>query len=197
MRLFTILSIIGLLLCTGYATYFIIPEYKMLQHRYQYVYDELRRVSRESEQDQDYYQRALSVYSHQIDALCNDVKPATILKDVYVTAYAPMDNQSGICADETPTTTSTMVHPGWGYVAVNPDLIPYGTVLYIPGYGTAIAADTGYAVRTYNGIQIDVYMDTYDQAIQWGTQTLDVIVLDTLKKEDWVGLKLIKEEANE
>lgn len=147
--------------------------------------------------DLDLLQRQHYKLSMQLHGLRDSIKPATILEDVYVTAYAPMDNQSGMCADETPTTTSTGVHPGWGYVAVNPDLIPYGTVLYIPDYGTAIAVDTGYAVRNYNGIQIDVYMDTYDQAIQWGARLRDVIVIDTLKKEEWVGLRLIKEEANE
>lgn len=110
-----------------------------------------------------------------------------------VTAYAPYDNQSGICADENPSVTSTGTTPGWGTIAVDPDVIPYGTLLYVPGYGIGIASDTGAALRLYPGVAIDVYMDTYDEAMQWGSQTLDIIVLDTIKKEEWVGLKFVKE----
>ena len=111
-----------------------------------------------------------------------------------VTAYAPYDNQSGICADENPSVTSTGTTPGWGTIAVDPDVIPYGTLLYVPGYGIGIASDTGAALRLYKAVAIDVYMDTYDEAMQWGSQTLDIIVLDTIKKEEWVGLKFVKEE---
>lgn len=111
-----------------------------------------------------------------------------------VTAYSPYDNQSGISADENPSVTSTGTTPGWGTIAVDPAVIPYGTLLYVPGYGIGIASDTGAALRLYEGVAIDVYMDTYDEAIQWGSQTLDIIVLDTIKKEEWVGLKFVKEE---
>ena len=92
-----------------------------------------------------------------------------------VTAYAPYDNKSGICNDGNPNKTATGTKPDWGTIAVNPNKFPYGTKFYIPGYGHGIAEDTGGAMRR-NSNKIDVYMDTYEEAIAWGKQELDVIV---------------------
>ena len=94
-----------------------------------------------------------------------------------VTAYAPFDNKSGTCNDGDPTKTSTGTYPGWGTVAVNPEVFPYGTRFYIPGYGEGVALDTGGAMRQ-NPNKIDLYHDTYEQAISWGKQDLEVIVYD-------------------
>ena len=96
---------------------------------------------------------------------------------VKVTAYAPLDNRSGICADETPRTTATMKLPSRGMVAVNPNRIPYGTKVYVPGYGYAKAEDTGGAVCSYDGIQIEVLMDTYEEAMNWGVRYMEVKIL--------------------
>ena len=93
-----------------------------------------------------------------------------------VTAYAPLDNKSGICADEKPNITSTGVTPSRDICSVNPTRIPYGTKIYIPGYGDVIAGDTGGSIREYDGYAIDVYMENYDDAINWGVQHLEIIV---------------------
>ncbi|MGN1101009.1 MAG: 3D domain-containing protein [Huintestinicola sp.] len=68
-----------------------------------------------------------------------------------------------------------------GYVAVDPDVIPYGTELYIVAedgevYGYAIAADTGYSVRKGH-IIVDLFMNEYDDCIQWGNKPVYVYVL--------------------
>lgn len=84
-----------------------------------------------------------------------------------VTAYAPFDNVSGICSDGNPSSTSTGTYPSWGTVAVNPKIIPYGSILYIEGYGWGRAEDTGSAIRTRTDL-IDVYFDTHKAACSWG-----------------------------
>lgn len=68
-----------------------------------------------------------------------------------------------------------------GYVAVDPDIIPYGSELYIVAedgevYGYAIAADTGSSVRKGH-IIVDLFMNEYDDCIQWGNKPVYVYVL--------------------
>jgi len=96
---------------------------------------------------------------------------------VTATAYAPLDNRSGICADENPNVTAVGVKPVVGVIAVNPDLIPYYSKIIIIGDGWIIegqALDTGGKMRQ-EVYWIDVYMDSYDEAINFGRQ--QVIVL--------------------
>lgn len=62
-----------------------------------------------------------------------------------------------------------------GVVAVDRSLIPFGTKLYIEGYGMAIAADTGGAIK---GNKIDVFMNSYNDAINWGVRNVNVYFLD-------------------
>lgn len=69
-----------------------------------------------------------------------------------------------------------------GYVAVNPDIIPYGSKLYIVAddgevYGYAIAADTGGSVGR-NDILVDLFMWSYDECIQWGAKDVTIYVLE-------------------
>lgn len=62
-----------------------------------------------------------------------------------------------------------------GSVAVDPDFIPLGTKLWIPGYGIGIAADIGTAVI---GNIVDLCMDTYEESLDWGRQDIDIYVLE-------------------
>ncbi len=61
-----------------------------------------------------------------------------------------------------------------GVVAVDPSVIPLGTKLYIEGYGYAVAEDTGGAIK---GNRIDLCFATYNEAVQFGRQTVTVKVL--------------------
>lgn len=63
---------------------------------------------------------------------------------------------------------------GFSTVAVDPRVIPFGTRIFIQGYGFAIAADTGTAIK---GNRIDVYFNTYDEACDWGAKYVNVYVL--------------------
>ncbi|WP_298705222.1 3D domain-containing protein [uncultured Veillonella sp.] len=82
-------------------------------------------------------------------------------------AYLPTDGDGrGI--------TATGMVARRGVVAVDPDVIPLGTRLYIPGYGMAIAADTGGAI---SGHRIDLLMDSYSEAMEFGRQSIEVYVL--------------------
>jgi uncharacterized protein YabE (DUF348 family)/3D (Asp-Asp-Asp) domain-containing protein len=66
---------------------------------------------------------------------------------VYATWYSPASSGSGRApGDPYYGITSTGVPVTKGVVAVDPSVIPYGTRMYIPGYGFGVAADTGGAI---------------------------------------------------
>lgn len=67
----------------------------------------------------------------------------------------------------TGNTTATGTMPKLGTIAVNPKQIPYGTLLYVEGYGFGVAEDTG-GFRHTGRKQIDLFMDTEDECWEWG-----------------------------
>jgi peptidoglycan DL-endopeptidase CwlO len=62
---------------------------------------------------------------------------------------------------------------GWGTVAVDTRVFPFGTKMYIPGYGDGVAADRGSAII---GRIIDIWFPTCAQARAWGRKTLTITV---------------------
>ena len=56
---------------------------------------------------------------------------------------------------------------GISTISVDPSVIPLGSLVYVDGYGKAIAADTGGAIQ---GNIIDVYVNSNNDAINWGRQ---------------------------
>ena len=71
--------------------------------------------------------------------------------------------------------TSVGLWPKRGIVAVDPRVIPYYTKLYIPGYGMALAADTGGAII---GNRIDLFMDSLHECFQWGRRDVEIYILE-------------------
>jgi len=71
--------------------------------------------------------------------------------------------------------TATGTWPSRGTVAVDPNVIPLGSVLYVEGYGPAVAADTGGDIK---GQRVDLYMDTEHECWQWGRRKVEVRVLE-------------------
>ncbi len=86
---------------------------------------------------------------------------------VVATAYSPGD--PGVS-----TRTATGARATRGIIAVDPSVIPLGTRVYVPGYGNAIAADTGGAIK---GDKIDVCFDTRAEALAWGRRTVTITIL--------------------
>jgi uncharacterized protein YabE (DUF348 family) len=67
-----------------------------------------------------------------------------------------------------------------GVIAVDPELIPLGTKVYVegvgdvPDYGYAIAADTGGLIK---GSIIDIYLENQDLVDNWGRKMVKVYIL--------------------
>jgi len=82
----------------------------------------------------------------------------------------PGDPQYGI------TYSGLRVRPG--IVAVDPRVIPLGTWLYVEGYGEALAADIGGAIK---GNRIDLYFESPSDVRRYGKKPVKVYVLDKPK----------------
>ena len=86
---------------------------------------------------------------------------------VDATAYSSQDPGCG-------GTTATGVAVRKGIVAVDPNTIPLGTDIYIPGYGKAVAADIGGSIR---GNIIDIAFDSRAEALQFGRKYLVIYTM--------------------
>ncbi|WP_285006120.1 3D domain-containing protein [Lactococcus formosensis] len=87
---------------------------------------------------------------------------------VSATAYSS-DNGLGFI-----TATGINLHQNPMCIAVDPSVIPLGKMVEVPGYGIAIAGDTGGAIK---GNIIDVHLPTTAQAQAWGRKTIQINIL--------------------
>jgi 3D (Asp-Asp-Asp) domain-containing protein len=70
--------------------------------------------------------------------------------------------------------TASGLKAAYGVVAVDSRFIRLKTPLYIEGYGFAIAADRGGAIK---GSKIDLCYDTYEEAVRFGRKNVKVYIL--------------------
>ncbi|MDA1475855.1 LysM peptidoglycan-binding and 3D domain-containing protein [Bacillus changyiensis] len=95
-------------------------------------------------------------------------------KEITVTATAYSANDGGI-SGITKTGIDLNRNQHAKVIAVDPSVIPLGSKVYVEGYGEAIAADTGSAIR---GNKIDVFIANKGDALNWGVKTVKVKILD-------------------
>lgn len=62
-----------------------------------------------------------------------------------------------------------------GIVAVDPRVIPLGTKLYIPGYGEALAADTGGWIK---GSRIDLCFESLGECFRFGRRKIKIYLVE-------------------
>jgi 3D (Asp-Asp-Asp) domain-containing protein len=55
-----------------------------------------------------------------------------------------------------------------GSIAADTSIFPFGTIMYVPGYGYGVVEDRGGDIKGYH---IDLYRSTHDHALEWGRQT--------------------------
>ena len=77
------------------------------------------------------------------------------------------------CSGITATGINLNKNPNAKVVSVDPRQIPLGSKVYVPGYGMAIAGDTGGAIKKN---KIDLHMPTKKKALQWGVRTVKINV---------------------
>ncbi|MCG0277347.1 MAG: ubiquitin-like domain-containing protein [Thermanaeromonas sp.] len=71
--------------------------------------------------------------------------------------------------------TATGTVPRLGTVAVDPQVIPLGSRLYIEGYGFGRAEDVGSSIR---GERIDVFFESLEATRRWGVRRVKVYILE-------------------
>lgn len=88
------------------------------------------------------------------------------MMSMQATAYAPNVGGTGF--------TYSGNYAGKGHAAVDPAVIPIGSILFVEGYGYCIADDIG---RSVKGNIIDVGVDTIEQAYNWGSKQVKVYLV--------------------
>lgn len=85
--------------------------------------------------------------------------------EMVATAYTYSGDEEDLTFMELPVDT--------GIIAVDPNVIPLGSLVWVEGYGYAIAADTGN--REYiGGNRIDIFLPSKEKAEQWGVKRVRV-----------------------
>ncbi|WP_318246957.1 ubiquitin-like domain-containing protein [Halobacillus litoralis] len=79
------------------------------------------------------------------------------------------------CSGITATGIDLNANPDKKVVAVDPSVIPLGSRVWVEGYGTAVAGDTGGAI---NGKRIDLHVPSKSEAYSFGSKTVKVKILD-------------------
>ncbi|RNF39160.1 LysM peptidoglycan-binding domain-containing protein [Planococcus salinus] len=79
------------------------------------------------------------------------------------------------CSGITRTGIDLRSNPNQKVIAVDPNVIPLGSKVWVEGYGTAIAGDTGGAIK---GNKIDVFIPSQQAALNWGRKNIKIKVLN-------------------
>ncbi|MCM3116274.1 3D domain-containing protein [Neobacillus sp. MER 74] len=95
-------------------------------------------------------------------------------KEITVKATAYTASCEG-CSGITKTGINIKDNPDEKVIAVDPSVIPLGSKVYVEGFGEAIAADTGSAIK---GNRIDVFIPSEQDAIDFGVKKLKVTILN-------------------
>jgi 3D (Asp-Asp-Asp) domain-containing protein len=64
----------------------------------------------------------------------------------------------------------------WGTIAADTSIYPFGTVMYIPGYGWGRVEDIGGGIE---GMHIDLFFPSHREALEWGREWKEVKVWKT------------------
>ncbi|EAD5711535.1 TPA: LysM peptidoglycan-binding domain-containing protein [Listeria innocua] len=95
-----------------------------------------------------------------------------VSKELTVTATAYSKAEPGMSHM---TATGIDLNDNSRVIAVDPSVIPLGSKVYVEGYGEAIAADTGGAIK---GNKIDVHLNSVQEVNNWGVKQVKVQILD-------------------
>jgi 3D (Asp-Asp-Asp) domain-containing protein len=103
-----------------------------------------------------------------------DVSNTADSREITVKATAYTASCEG-CSGITKTGINLKANPNKKVIAVDPSVIPLGSKVHVEGFGEAIAADIGGAIK---GKRIDVFIPSEQDAIDFGVKKLKVTILN-------------------
>ncbi|KAB2334497.1 LysM peptidoglycan-binding domain-containing protein [Cytobacillus depressus] len=104
----------------------------------------------------------------------NSAAQGNLPKSLSVTATAYTAYCEG-CSGITKTGVDLRANPDQKVIAVDPEVIPLGSKVFVEGYGYATAEDIGSAIK---GNKIDLFIPTTEAALQWGRQQVNVTIVN-------------------
>ena len=125
---------------------------------------------------------ALSTEASSYNGSLNYYKPMSGISSTLVSSFNSQNYRDVIWMEATGYSrfdygcgdyTATGEFVRYGLAAVDTDVIPLGTNLYVEGYGHAIATDTGGAII---GNRIDLAFDSHEEALNWGRRGVNVYI---------------------
>lgn len=179
----TLLLVIGMFTGWGITRQEYIEKLDVVQHKYNEVVNELAimQYNYQTENEKSIrLSKELNRVSITLESINNTI--ADLKDEEYRLAYIGDFKLSHYCTEVYEhicgtgtglTSTGTKVTAG-RTVAVDPSVIPYGSQIYIEGYGWRIAEDCGGSV---DGSHIDIAVETHTQAISMGMKTGGVWLL--------------------
>ena len=149
----------------------------LLSKRYEVVLENGKEVSRKLVSEKKMKEKQDKVVAMGTKVLVAQVsrgssEPAG--KEIYVSSTAYTAN-CNCCSGYTATGMNLRANPNAKVIAVDPRVIPLGTKVYVEGYGYAIAADTGSAIK---GFKIDVFFPSKSDAFRWGSKRVKIKILN-------------------
>lgn len=150
-----------------------LSDYTELKENYSANLTALNKAKKELEQKK-VDELSLRDYSRKTAVVPSEVKNWNRII-VESTAYTNYENGDELAGRKWGNLTASGKPTQYGYIAVDPSVIPLGTEVYIPALNKVfVAMDTGNAIK---GRKIDVYFNTLQECVNWGRKyNLEVYV---------------------
>ncbi|MEH7093618.1 ubiquitin-like domain-containing protein [Neobacillus vireti] len=147
-----------------------------VSRQYEVVLENGREVSRKLINEQNILQKQDKIVAVGTKDLALQVSrgEAPDGQEFYVTATAYTAYCNG-CSGRTATGLNLRANPNMKVIAVDPRIIPLGSKVYVEGYGYAVAADTGGAIKGYI---VDLLMPSHADAYRWGRKKVKITILN-------------------
>lgn len=132
--------------------------------------EEAQKQQQASNQKQQVQQTSTKTVDNSEAATSADNVSGSKTLTISATAYSTEANGMGTYSA---TGINLKQHPSC--VAVDPSVIPLGSIIWVSGYGVSVAGDTGTAIK---GNVIDLHFSTVAQSMAWGRRTVTVKILN-------------------